>query len=119
MFKVVGERSGGFVARVRITLQTATNNCLQIAIERWSERTQPWRWVRGSLMNHPKNIRTDDRRPASKKVKENRTQTINVCGRSKISGSTFGLLGRDVTRGATCLQRSREVTTLIEPFCQT
>ena len=35
MLKVISKRCGGLVARFRIGLQTASDDCLQIAVERW------------------------------------------------------------------------------------
>jgi hypothetical protein len=37
MLKVIGQRSGGLIARARIVLQATSNDCLQIAIERWND----------------------------------------------------------------------------------
>src|SRR5437773_2947082 len=70
-------------------------------------------------MNDIKDIRTHERRPASEEVKQNRTQTVNVGSAGKLIGWAFGLLGCDVPGRSKCLQRSREIAILIEPFCQT
>jgi hypothetical protein len=34
MFEIVGQRSGGLIARVTVGLQTASDDYLQIAVER-------------------------------------------------------------------------------------
>src|SRR4029077_11256605 len=69
-------------------------------------------------MNNRKNIRAHEMRPASEKVKQNRAQAVDVGGGGKLIGWAFGLLGRDVARCSKCLQRSRQIAILIEPFCQ-
>src|SRR6266567_7591889 len=70
-------------------------------------------------MNDSKDIRAYERGPASEEVKQNRTETINIGGRGKLSCSALSLFGGDVARCSKCLQRSGEVAILIEPFCQT
>src|SRR5438309_10587047 len=70
-------------------------------------------------MNDKKNIRTDERGPASEEVKQDRAQTVNVGCTRKLGCWPPGLFGCDVTRCSKCLQRSGEVVVLIEPFCET
>ena len=70
-------------------------------------------------MNDKKNIRTDERGPASEEVKQDRAQTVNVGCTRKLGCWALGLFGCDVTRCSKCLQRSCEVAVLIEPFCET
>src|SRR5262245_9174678 len=112
MLKIIGERARGLVARLRIGLQTASDDCLQIAIEQRNERTQTRRRSRSSLMNNDKNIRAYEWWPTRKKVKQDRAQTIYVSSAGKLIGRTFGLLGRDVTRCSKCLQSSCQIATL-------
>ena len=71
------------------------------------------------MMNYNQNIRAYERWSASKEIKQNRTQTVNVGSAGKLIGWAFGLLGCDVPGRSKCLQRSREIAILIEPFCQT
>src|SRR2546430_3846875 len=80
---------------------------------------QTWRRSYSGLMNNNKNIRAYEWRPSSEKIKQDRTETVNVGSAGKLIGWAFGLLGRDVARGPKCLQRSRKIAILIEPFCQT
>src|SRR2546425_1050857 len=54
---------------LRIGLQTTSDDCLQIAVERRSKRTQAWRRSRSSLMNDNKHIRAHERWPASQQIK--------------------------------------------------
>ena len=63
--KILLERSGGLVASVRIGVQTTTDDCPQIAVERRRKGTQTRRRSRSSLMNNSKDIRAYKRRPAS------------------------------------------------------
>src|SRR5207249_10424200 len=70
-------------------------------------------------MNDIKDIRAYKRRPASKEIKQNRTQTVNVGSAGKLVRWPLGLLGCDVARCSKCLQRSREIAIYIEPFCET
>src|SRR5438093_10962316 len=70
-------------------------------------------------MNYNQNIRAYERWSASKEIKQNRTQTVNVGSAGKLIGWAFGLLGCDVPGRSKCLQRSCEMAILIETFCQT
>src|SRR4029453_13948907 len=106
MLKIISQRSSRSIARVRIALQTASDDCFKVTVERRYKRTQTGRRSRGSLMNNIKNIRAHEWWPASKEVKQNRAQTVNVCCTCEIGCSTLSLLGRDVTRCSKCLQRS-------------
>src|SRR5207248_10095454 len=69
-------------------------------------------------MNNMKNIRAHERRPPSKKVKQNRPEAVNVSGAGKLVGWAFGLLRRDVAWCSERLKRSCQVASLIQPFCQ-
>ena len=80
------EIAGRLVARFWITFETACANGFQIAIERAHERAKFRRWRFRCLPNYGERIVAQKRWSPGQQIEQNRAETINIGGRSKIGG---------------------------------
>src|SRR5947199_2274820 len=106
------------IARLRLALQTACADCLQVAIERRYERAQFRRRFFAGLLNHSQSVFAQKRRTPGEQIEQNCSETVNVCRPSKLGCRSFGLLGCDVTRRTEDCECAREIGTGVEPFGQ-
>src|SRR5437868_450592 len=117
-FEIDSQSACGAIARLRLALQTARADCLQIAIERGYERAQFRRRFFAGLLNHGQSVFAQERRAPGEQIEQDCSEAVNVGSRSKLGCRSFGLLGCDVTRRAEDCECAREIGTGVEPFGQ-
>src|SRR5439155_18994500 len=66
------------VARLRLALQATRADCLQVAIQRWSERAQFRSGLFAGLLNHGQSVFAQERRAPGKQIEQDCSETVNV-----------------------------------------
>src|SRR5207245_8069954 len=101
-----------------LAFQTFGTDCFQIAIKSWRQAATFGRGVFSRLLNDLQRVLTYEWRSASQKVEQNRTQTINISRRRKLTRRPLHLFGRDVAWRPENAGCARQIAHWLQPFCQ-